>query len=83
MTAAEKRAKDVISRVLTEDVLSIAQTRIEIEKTTGQKPQPSTVIRWMQIGCGGIRLDAVRVGSQWVTSRQAIHRFILARTAAN
>jgi hypothetical protein len=36
----------------------------------------STVIRWVRRGCRGVRLEAVRVGGRWVTSREALDRFV-------
>jgi hypothetical protein len=74
-------AQAVVGRVLTEDVLTLAQARAEIHQITGRRPDKGTICRWVHRGAEGIRLDAVRVGSQLLTSRQALHRFISARTA--
>lgn len=46
----------------------------------GKRPHLSTLLRWITDGCrapGGrrVRLEALRLGSKWVTSRQAIQRF--------
>lgn len=48
---------------------------------------PSTVFRWVKQGArsaGGqlVRLDAVRVGGRWLTSRGAVARFVRALTDA-
>ena len=48
---------------------------------------PSTVFRWvtkgMRTGDGlMVRLEAVRVGGRWLTSRGAVARFVAALTAA-
>ena len=74
-------AEAVVGRVLTEDVLTLTQARAEIHQVTGRRPDKATITRWIHRGVGGIRLDAVRVGSQLLTSRQALNRFISARTA--
>lgn len=74
-------AEAVVGRVLTEDVLTLAEARAELAQITGRRPDKATVARWIHRGAGGIRLDAVRVGSQLLTSRQSLHRFIAARTA--
>jgi len=74
-------AEPVLGRVLTEDVLTLAQARAEIHQITGRRPDKATVARWIHKGVGGIRLDAVRIGSQLLTSRQSLNRFIAARTA--
>lgn len=71
----------VVGRVLTEDVLTLAQACAEIRQITGRKPDRATLARWVHRGAGGVQLDAVRVGSQLLTSRQALHRFVAARTA--
>lgn len=73
--------ESIVNRVLSEDVLTLTQARTEIYHCTGRRPDKATIARWIHKGAEGIRLDAVRVGSQLLTSRQALHRFISARTA--
>jgi len=72
--------EDVVSRILTEDVVSITQARDELQRLTTRRPDKATLARWIHRGVGGIRLEAVRIGSQLVTSRQALTRFITDRT---
>lgn len=69
------------SRILTEDVLTISDARQELAAITGQRPDISTLTRWIHRGVGGTKLEAVRFGRQLLTSRQAITRFIETRTA--
>lgn len=69
-----------VSRVLTEDVLTLAQARKELASITGKRPDKATLSRWIHRGCGGVKLDAIRLGMQLFTSRQALTRFIEART---
>lgn len=76
------KASDTVARVLTESVITIAQAREAIEEATGQRPDKSTIHRWIERGVGGTRLDAVRVGSATLTSTEAVNRFIIARTAS-
>ena len=72
-----------VSRILSEDTLTLTQARAEIgELLGGKRPDKTTVFRWITNGCYGVKLDAVRVGVQWVTSRQALTRFIVARSEA-
>ena len=71
---------DAVSRVLTEDVLTLAQARIELSQIAGQRPDKATLSRWIHRGCGGVKLDAIRLGRQILTSRQALTRFIEARS---
>jgi hypothetical protein len=54
----------------------------------GKSVDPSTVFRWVTKGTrtpGGrpVKLEAVRVGGRWLTSRGAVTRFVAALTAAS
>jgi biotin carboxylase len=75
-------ARETVARVLTERVLSISQAINEIDKATGVRPHRGTIHRWISRGVRGVKLDAVEIGSRTVTSAEAIHRFITARTAS-
>ena len=57
--------------ILAEDVLTIKQACKEVPS----RPHHCTVFRWMTKGCRGVKLESYRVGSQRLTSRQAIYRF--------
>jgi Protein of unknown function (DUF1580) len=51
----------------------------------GKKTHISTLLRWATKGAKApdgtiVRLEALRVGSRWVTSREAIQRFMEALT---
>jgi hypothetical protein len=53
----------------------------------GESVDPSTVFRWVTKGArtpGGnvVKLEAVRVGVRWLTSRGAVARFVAALTDA-
>jgi ribosome maturation protein Sdo1 len=80
-TLTQTDAEKIVNRVLSEDVLSIAQAQRELKKIINQRIDRSTIIRWIHRGCGGVKLDAVKVGNQLATSTQALNRFIVARTA--
>lgn len=72
---------EVVSRILTEDVLSLAQARDELAKLTGIRPDKATMTRWIHRGVGGVKLEAIRLGGRHIfTSTQALTRFIEART---
>ncbi len=71
------------SRILTEDILTLNAARKEIEAITGQRPDLSTMTRWVHRGVGNVKLEAIRVGRQLITSKQAITRFIEQRTATS
>jgi hypothetical protein len=54
----------------------------------GVSVAPSTVLRWKKKGArtidgGVVKLEAVRVGGRWLTSRGAVARFVAALTAAS
>ncbi len=69
--------EEKVRRVLTEDVLTIPQAQAELQAIAGHRPDRATISRWILKG----RLDAVRIGRQWLTSKQAITRFIVERSA--
>jgi Protein of unknown function (DUF1580) len=72
---------EAVSRILTEDVLTLSQARAELSQIAGHRPDKATLTRWIHRGVGGVKLDAIRIGRQILTSRQAITRFIQARTS--
>ncbi|MCU0710424.1 MAG: DUF1580 domain-containing protein [Pirellula sp.] len=73
--------EQAVSRVLTESHRTIKQAQQDIHEASGIRPDKSTVIRWILKGKSGIRLEAVRIGNVWVTSSEAITRFITEITA--
>lgn len=75
------KASEVVSRVLTEEVISVSDARKKIGEVTGQMPGKQTIHNWINRGVGGVKLEAVRIGNSVFTSSQAINRFITARTA--
>ncbi|QDT02219.1 hypothetical protein K227x_05910 [Rubripirellula lacrimiformis] len=68
------------SRILIEDVLTLPEARTELFRATGRRPDKSTLTRWIHHGVGGTKLEHVRLGNQILVSRQALTRFIEART---
>ena len=81
MGSTQQAAVDTVAKVLSEDVLTLRQAAVELSAISGKRPDKSTIFRWISRGCGGVKLDGVRVGRDWLTSRQAITRFIVARSA--
>ena len=74
-------AAEIVSRILCEDVISLAQARAEILNITGSRPDKATLTRWIHRGIGGVKLEAVRLGGRSIfTSTQALTRFMTART---
>src|SRR5262249_27429496 len=53
----------------------------------GRPVSPATLTRWIISGValpggGRLRLEAVRIGNTWLTSREALARFLERQTAA-
>ena len=48
----------------------------------GKRPAVSTIFRWAQHGCRGIRLETIQVGGSKCTSIEALQRFFDRLTAA-
>ena len=68
--------------VLSEDLLTTSQAARRFPSDcVGGHVHPATIHRWIMAGISGpggrrIHLEAVRVGSRWLTSREAIQRFV-------
>jgi hypothetical protein len=78
----------VLAEIQAADGLSLsAAGRLFPGHRGGRSVDPSTVFRWVTKGtrtAGGqlVKLEAVRVGGRWLTSRGAVARFVSALTAA-
>jgi len=80
MSVTKEAVKASVRQILTEDVLTITEARSELASVTGRRPDRATLWRWIHKGVGGQKLSAIRLGNQWLTSRQSITRFIEARS---
>ncbi len=64
-----------------ETTVTLDETRKGIKPGhSGKQTHISTIIRWIKIGARGpngqrVRLEAVRLGGRWLTSREALQRF--------
>jgi hypothetical protein len=73
---------DLIDRLTAEVLLSLAEVARRLGHLRGKRPvHPSTISRWVTSGrrlSGGrtVRLEAIRVGGQWVTSWPAVQRYL-------
>jgi hypothetical protein len=69
-----------------ESVLSLAQAaKLQPPGRRGRSMSLSCVLRWVLQGVRGpdgkvVRLEAVRLGGRWLTSREALQRFAEAQT---
>lgn len=66
----------------TETLLSFAEaTKGLPRRRGGRKPHVSTLYRWADAGCRGIRLESIQIGGTRCTSAEALQRFFSALTA--
>jgi len=72
--------ENAVSRILTEDVVSLQEARADLFRATGRRPDKTTLYRWCLKGVAGTKLEHIRLGDRILTSRQAITRFIAARS---
>ncbi len=72
-----------VNKILTEDIITLSEARREIAKLTRKRPDKATLTRWVHNGVGQTKLEAVRLGRQLFTSKQALTRFIESRTATS
>ena len=71
------RAEQNVSQILAENVISLSQAEALIERAIGHRPSRATVCRWINSG----KLQAIKMGRQLFTSEQAVHRYLVAKTA--
>jgi hypothetical protein len=70
----------------TESPLSLAAAAAQIPPArNGKRCHLSTVLRWVLRGARSpdghfVKLEALRLGGRWITTRQALQRFALALT---
>jgi hypothetical protein len=76
-----------MSPVLSETPISLAVTARRLPPLRGGRPvSPATVCRWILHGIRArdgrrVRLEAARVGGAWMTSVEALERFLAALSA--
>lgn len=64
--------------ILSEDTVTLT----EASKIIPGRPHSSTIWRWHQHGCRGIKLETAVIGGRRFTSREAIERFVQKTTDA-
>jgi hypothetical protein len=80
---------ELVINIRTERLLSLAQAARLFPSHKRDLPlHPSTLTRWILKGvlCGTgerIRLEALRVGYKWITSIEAVERFLARQQIAN
>ena len=74
--------ESAVYKVLAEEVVTLREARNELFRVTGRRPDKTTLYRWALRGVGGTKLETVRIGNRLLTSKQALTRFIAARSAS-
>jgi hypothetical protein len=80
---------DVIQRLTGEGLMPLSQVARRLGSLRGGRPvHPTTVGRWVVAGRRlpdgrRVRLEAVRIHGQWVTSWPAVLRYLAEQTAAH
>lgn len=70
--------------ILREELVSFRQLAASLPRRRKNRPiHTSTIHRWRRPGLRGVRLDAVRIGGAWHTSREAFARFCEQMTATD
>ena len=68
--------------VFKEQLITFAELAKSLPRRRGDRPvHLATIHRWRSRGLKGIRLEGVRVGGAWHTSREAFRRFTERLTA--
>jgi hypothetical protein len=75
-----------MKRLLSETVLNLSAAARSLPGRDGKKVHAATLTRWALAGVVGasgerVRLEAVRIGGRWITSREALERFAERLTA--
>ena len=62
--------------ISSEAVVTLTQATQHLpRRRKGKRPAVSTIFRWAQHGCRGIRLETIQVGGSKCTSIEALQRF--------
>ena len=66
-----------------ETLVSLSQAGKHLpRRRAGKRPHISCLYRWSTAGCRGVVLETIQIGGTRCTSREALHRFFDALTAA-
>jgi hypothetical protein len=73
--------------LLSEELISLAQAASRIPPYRKRRTNPSTIFRWLTQGIkmpSGemLRLEGIRLAGRWLTSSQALTRFLETQNAA-
>jgi hypothetical protein len=67
----------------TEEVIPLTEAANRLpRRRRGRKAHVSTLYRWAQAGCRGVRLETIQIGGTCCTSAEALQRFFETLTVA-
>jgi hypothetical protein len=70
-----------LHRLSSEGAMTLKEVASFIGQSTGRRPALSTVYRWANKGQRGVRLEVLRVGGSWLTTRDSVEAFCAHLTA--
>ena len=76
------RPVPLANALLGEALIGFVEVTRRFPKTNGRGLHVATVHRWRKPGVAGVRLESLRVGGRWMTTIEAIDRFVTATNAA-
>ena len=82
MNTPSSTPDDVAARLSREELLTTGQAAALLPARCGRKRHPSTIYRYIVDGYQGVKLEGVKLPCGWMTSREAVARFIQALTDA-
>jgi hypothetical protein len=71
-------AVDQMIKILSESLIAIGKVPSQLPG----RPHISTIWRWINRGCRGVRLETILIGGKRYTSLEALQRFVEATTVA-
>ena len=57
-------------------IISIDDAAKHVGKISGKKRNRSVILRWINRGVSGVKLDAIRIGGEIFTSHEAVNDFV-------
>jgi hypothetical protein len=59
-----------------ETIISIADAAKHVGKISGKNRNRSVIFRWISRGVSGVKLEAIRIGGEIFTSKEALNDFL-------
>lgn len=59
-----------------DSIISVEAAAKHVSKLCGKKRNRSVILRWINRGVSGVKLEAIRIGGDLFTSREALNEFL-------